>query len=260
MWTKSAWFLVYAAIFAVTVGGALAGNIVEARGRQNASGSGKTVLDGVYTVAQAERGKEVYSASCSKCHRDDLSGNVAWALKGDRFMQSWGEDNLNSLYSKISKMMPASAPGSLSAANYLDLIAHILQVNNYPAGSEELKADAEVLENIRVVGPGGPGPVPNFALVRVVGCLTQGEGNAWMLTNTSELVRTRNSAVSSDAELKQAGATPLGTLTFRLMQVFPRPDAHKGHKMEAKGILARVPDGDRINVVSLGMVDSNCTP
>ena len=57
----------------------------------------------------------------------------------------------------------------------------------------------------------------------------------WMLTNTSEPVRTRNPAASKDAELKEAEAKPLGRETFRLLDVYPSPDPHRGHKDGGEG-------------------------
>ena len=44
------------------------------------------------------------------------------------------------------------------------------------------------------------------------------------------------------------------------MAVYPDPAAHAGHVMEAKGFLIRSPDGDRINVSTLGMVAAACGP
>jgi hypothetical protein len=40
--------------------------------------------------------------------------------------------------------------------------------------------------------------------------------------------------------------------------VFPNPAAHKGHTVRAKGFLIRQDAGDRINVVTLEMLDSRC--
>ena len=44
------------------------------------------------------------------------------------------------------------------------------------------------------------------------------------------------------------------------MAVYPDPAAHAGHRMEAKGFLIRSPDGNRINVSTLGMVGAACGP
>ena len=61
------------------------------------------------------------------------------------------------------------------------------------------------------------------------------------------------------AMLKEAGAQPLGSQTFRLLSVNPfHPETHRGHKMQAKGLIYRAPSKDRINLVSLEMVGSSC--
>ena len=65
----------------------------------------KTVWDGVYTTAQAERGKAAYGAKCAMCHNADLSGYQG-ALKGDHFMEHWRESALNDLFANISATMP----------------------------------------------------------------------------------------------------------------------------------------------------------
>ena len=34
--------------------------------------------------------------------------------------------------------------------------------------------------------------------------------------------------------------------------------AHVGHKMEARGLLLRTPEGNRLNLTSLQMLDARC--
>ena len=43
---------------------------------------------------------------------------------------------------------PYDQPESLSPKAYVDIVASMLQRNNYPAGKEELHADAEALKNL----------------------------------------------------------------------------------------------------------------
>lgn len=50
----------------------------------------------------------------------------------------------------------------------------------------------------------------------------------------------------------------MGTGTLRLLNVFPDPSAHKGHKMEATGLLVRDAAGSGVNVLSLDMLASSC--
>src|SRR6185295_569107 len=67
---------------------------------QAADKAARTVWDGVYTPAQADRGQSGYGWNCKRCHGEDLtaSGNV---LRGGKFMDHWREDNLKSLFSTL---------------------------------------------------------------------------------------------------------------------------------------------------------------
>ena len=209
----------------------------------------QTVWAGVYTDAQAIRGKAQFEAHCSSCHR-------AGPSNGNPFMQTWSGTDLNSLFNQMKASMPADAPSSLSDDAYLDIVAYTLQVNVFPGGSNDLKI--EMLRNIRVERREGPDAAPNFALVQVIGCLTDAPENAWMLTDASEPVRTKNPQPSKDDELKNSERIELGVLNFRLINVYPAPDSNKGHKVEAKGLLIRDPKGDRINVTSVQSLAPAC--
>jgi mono/diheme cytochrome c family protein len=102
----------------------------------------RTVWDGVYTDAQAERGGAAYQQACVGCHRDDLRGdNTAPSLVGESFTFLWGDMEIGELSARIQKVMPPERPGSLPAQTYSDIIAFILQKNAFPAGTTELGAD-----------------------------------------------------------------------------------------------------------------------
>ena len=216
-----------------------------------------TVWDGVYTADQAARGEAVYDRHCSACHLADLRGSPeARPLAGDRFMEDWREDTLDTLYTRIRTLMPFDNPATLSDDAYLDSVAYILQFNGFPAGRLELTAES--LADVQIEGRDGPAQVPSFALVQVVGCLTQGPDDSWVLAHSTDAVRTSDPTASNVAALQALEGEPPGTQTFTLMSVYPDPASHAGHRMEAKGFLIRDPDGDRINVSTLGMVASVC--
>ena len=50
------------------------------------------IWQGVYSEAQAARGKEVFTSTCIRCHGPDLAGVTGPALKGDRFYQTFGSE------------------------------------------------------------------------------------------------------------------------------------------------------------------------
>jgi len=251
-------FPMSAVVTTATLAAVLAGSAVQGSARQQGA-DGRTVWDGVYTADQAERGKRDYEVSCSSCHQPGLTGaGEAPPLSGARFMQGWREDTLGSLFTRIKALMPFDDPSTLTDEVYLDIMAYILQVNAFPTGSDELKpAD---LERIKIVAKEGAGAVPSFALVLVVGCLTQNADKTWALTHGTEPVRTSSPAASSSEELKALDATPLGTETLRLLSLYPNPEPRRGHKVGVKGLLIRMPNETRINASSWQVVSERCEP
>ena len=113
----------------------------------------KTVVDGVYASEQAERGRKGYTVYCESCHADDLGGtnsgdSGAPPLRREGFME--GSD-ANALFTKIRDTMPLDAPGSMTAEQYLDILAFIFRENGFPAGPNPLTSDPGQLRSIRIV-------------------------------------------------------------------------------------------------------------
>ena len=114
----------------------------------------RTVWDGVYSDVQAKRGRAAYQQSCIGCHRDDLRGdNTAPSLVGESFTFLWGDMEVGELAAKIQKLMPPERPGSLPAQTYTDIVAFILQKNEFPAGDQELGADPGSLHALITATP-----------------------------------------------------------------------------------------------------------
>jgi hypothetical protein len=182
----------------------------------------------------------------------EFNGCEVPALKRDDFMAS---GDLGALFTRIRTLMPFDEPGTLSEAIYVDVLSFLLQENGYPAGSADLAPGLDQLAAIRLAKAT---PAVSGSLVKVVGCLVQ-EGGQWMLSNSTEPVVTDQST-ASPADLQEAQSAPAGRNTFRLFNLSSSPDMHKGHRMEAHGLLVRLPNGDRINVSSLDMVSAACGP
>ena len=114
----------------------------------------KSVLDGIYTAAQAERGKAVYAMNCAGCHGDKQEGgNSGPTLSGPDFTNGYKDGSAGALLTKISQDMPSSAPGSLEPQQYADVFAFILSVNKYPAGQTEAPKDPAELKNVKMAAP-----------------------------------------------------------------------------------------------------------
>jgi mono/diheme cytochrome c family protein len=217
-----------------------------------------SVWDGVYSETQAERGKKLYEATCSRCHGEDLSGANARPLAGESFIRDWGGLKLDGVLTR-AMTMPPGASGALGEAGYVDIIAYVLEVNEFPHGEAELTA--ERAGDVLVYGADGPDAVPNFAMVQVVGCLAR-DDRTWIVTDGSEPIRTRDPDASTGDVLALTQAMPLGGNTFELMYVFPDPDPYEGHRVEAKGFLIRREDDagalDAINVTTVASLEAAC--
>lgn len=112
---------------------------------------------GLYTSAQAARGKAVYSEKCSLCHLDDLSGDQLYnpgpELAGRAFRARWKGRTVMELVTVTKATMPYTTPGTLTDVEVADLVAFIFQANKFPPGSGELQSDHELLAKMRI--PGG---------------------------------------------------------------------------------------------------------
>ena len=215
-----------------------------------------TVLDGVYTQAQAQRGEAVYSTSCIGCHEgQDADGPE---LMGRAFLDRWREDKLEPLFTFIKTTMPGNNPGSLDERAYTDIIAFILEENGLPAGERELSPD--MIGRIQLVGTAGPQPLSNLTIVRAVGCLDQEANNTWALVKATSPrpVRARIVDGTTPEELKISAAQPLGTQRFPLLSVTQHGASYAGHKVQVKGVLTRQNTLERINVMSLESVSPTC--
>jgi len=108
----------------------------------------------VYTTAQAKRGASVYLYACSGCHLYDLSGGRdpdgvgdAPALAGEKFLRDWNRETIGVFLNVVRTTMPFDKPGELKADEYLDVVAYLLSVNKFPAGTTELGRDMAALEH-----------------------------------------------------------------------------------------------------------------
>ena len=217
------------------------------------------IWQGVYSAAQAERGKTIFNTTCLRCHGEDLAGNTAPALKGDRFQTSWGGDVVESLFTKVRDTMPPNFGTILDDQVKLDIVTYILQTNGFPAGNSDLVVGSADLATTQILKKDEQATVQNFSLVQTVGCLATGPNNTWILARTAEPLTTRDEA-PSDRGLASAASRPLGSKTFRLISVAPfKPESHTGQKMEARGLIYTEPGDERINLTSLRPTGESCS-
>jgi len=229
------------------------------------TGERKTVWSGVYTDAQAARGKSLYEANCSRCHGESLTGNMGNPLVGKDFMDRWREDNVEGLFAFVKASMPPNRNRNVQRVplpddTYIDIIGYVFASNKFPTGANELKLD--VLTTIQVEGQLGPQPLPNGALSQVVGCMTK-SGDNWTLTRASEPARTRIAEMATVEEIQAGDSRQATNAVFRLANfgyLGPdfKPEQHEGKRMLAKGTLVRQPMAERINLTSLTDLTGAC--
>ena len=103
----------------------------------------KTTNSGVYTAAQAERGKKTFGEKCSGCHEPSR-------FSGDTFHEAWDGKALKEIWDIASGTMPEDNPGSLKQQEYGDILAYFLSLNEYPTGDSELEGNAAAMAAIKV--------------------------------------------------------------------------------------------------------------
>lgn len=114
--------------------------------------AGRTIWDGIYTVAQAERGQKVLIEQCSMCHGEAMrgGGGVPSAV-GPEFMFNWDGKTISELFVFLKTTMPPTAPGSLSDQKYADAMAALFSHNGFPAANTEIPAEPGALADVAIV-------------------------------------------------------------------------------------------------------------
>ena len=107
----------------------------------------------LYTEEQARRGQRAFRRVCSECHYTS-------EFRGPVFTDAWARRTARDFYRELRRTMPDDNPGGLPRQTYVDVMAYILELNGYPAGSEELPPDDAILESFRLTPPQRPGGGP----------------------------------------------------------------------------------------------------
>jgi mono/diheme cytochrome c family protein len=213
----------------------------------------RTVWDGIYTEAQAQRGRGFYAEHCASCHGAALEGAEHRALKGDRFWATWQDTTVDRLLTHVSMNMPHSEDGSLKgtlgARVYADIVAHILDMNQFPTGASELNESSA--GGVRIVRKDGSGELPSGSLAHVVGCLEKGTGRNWKLVKAS-----RASRIVEGQTIDRNG--PLGDREYALMFVLTPLDKFVGHRMSVSASLMGEGGSQGLNVTTIESVSNVC--
>ena len=103
-------------------------------------------MDGVYTVAQAERGLQVFNRICAECHLAE-----DWTQQA--FLDRWEELSVFRLWYWIYERMPHGNPGSLTREQVTDALTYIFQLNGLPPGGMELGTDDDSIDDYWIIWP-----------------------------------------------------------------------------------------------------------
>lgn len=216
------------------------------------AGPNRTVWDGIFTDAQAERGRGYFAEHCASCHGADLRGAESKALVDRRFWSDWQETTVDYLFTQISRNMPFSDDGSLAGklprGVYVDIVAHILKSNGFPPGVRELTAESA--DGVVIVHKDGPRDLPGDALAHVVGCLTRA-GSDWQLVKASRPARVLASGAVDTSQ-------PLGERTITLRFVLTPLQKFAGHRMSAVGRLMQDGGAGGLNVTTIASLAPTC--
>jgi cytochrome c1 len=105
-------------------------------------------VGGIFTEAQADRGRTTFDEVCSECHTTS-------EFRGRTFQSNWGRRTVYSLFRTVRSTMPDDNPGGLEEQVYLDVVSYILSMNGHGPGTSELSPDSPMRE-VRIA-PGSPG-------------------------------------------------------------------------------------------------------
>ena len=84
-----------------------------------------------YTTRQATRGDGLFRDNCVSCHASS-------EFRGSSFERRWRNRAVGDIYEFVLYSMPDDNPGGLPEQTYADIIAYMLQLNDFPAGESEL--------------------------------------------------------------------------------------------------------------------------
>jgi cytochrome c5 len=111
--------------------------------------TGRSTLDGVYTLAQATQGRDIFAGLCKECHANNV-------YNGQPLRERWAGRTLGELYGYLRRDMPKSNPGALTPDEYTAVIAYLLRLNQMPTGSKLLPTDSTTMAAIRFATPAPP--------------------------------------------------------------------------------------------------------
>jgi alcohol dehydrogenase (cytochrome c) len=130
-----------------------------------ALGAGAQASPGRFTEGQAAQGRTVYARECASCHGRELTAGSAVPLKGAEFLTKWSSNGLTlrDLWHLTRTTMPSGGAAPLGEAEYLAVVAYVLQQNGFQAGPDALVADTAILARVNLAPPRAVAQAPRRA-------------------------------------------------------------------------------------------------
>ena len=95
-------------------------------------------------ASQVEAGAEAYAINCAICHGANLEGSTLGPLlSGFSWVRRWGTQTPTLLLGNIQANMPPGGNESITEEDYLNIVAHMLQVNGVDGVTEALAATSD---------------------------------------------------------------------------------------------------------------------
>jgi mono/diheme cytochrome c family protein len=153
--TKSRWLIsVAAAGFLSAATARILASPPGQSGPATREGPFPTIWSGVYSSAEAERGKQAYRQLCSRCHGADMKGGLTEpGLIGAKFFDRWHDLRLGDVVAYIQAAMPREHEFFVSADSAREIVSLMLQESGVPAGAKPMSADLNVQHSILVTRP-----------------------------------------------------------------------------------------------------------
>ncbi len=104
-----------------------------------------TTNDGVYTKAQAAGAKKQFDKICADCHAFTVAAKKKpkdLPLGDEPFFENWSGRPLGELVTLIALTMPNDGSATVTEAEAVNLVAYVLQQNDFPAGSKPLTKES----------------------------------------------------------------------------------------------------------------------
>jgi mono/diheme cytochrome c family protein len=108
-----------------------------------AQSNGEHGAAGTYTNDQAALGEKAYQMYCASCHATSFHTD-------EQFRANWFGRTVFDLFKTLKTTMPDDNVGGLTDDEYTRVIAYILKLNGFAAGSDSLKADTLEMKHIRI--------------------------------------------------------------------------------------------------------------